>query len=127
MGKYEPLKSFLLSSRTDEVALSFDEIERLIGAALPPSQKHPAWWSNNPANNSMTRVWLDAGYRTEGLDLVARKVTFRRTGKGPQHVSSDGSPGLVERLQSALGGTVRVQPGFDLTKPTGEVWDAETA
>ena len=51
MGKYEPLKTFLLSSHDDEVALSFDEIERLIGAVLPPSQKHPAWWSNNPANN----------------------------------------------------------------------------
>jgi hypothetical protein len=127
MGKYEPLKTFLLSSHDDEIALSFDEIERLIGAVLPPSQKHPAWWSNNPANNPMTRVWLDAGYRTEGLDLIARKVTFRRTGKGRRQSGSDGPPGLVARLQSALGGTVRVQPGFDLTEPTGEVWDAQTA
>jgi len=32
----------------------------------------------------------------------------------------------VERLQRALGGTVTVAPGVDLTEPAGGVWDAET-
>ena len=35
---------------------------------LPPTaQAQRAWWSNNASNNVMTRVWLEAGFRTERL------------------------------------------------------------
>jgi hypothetical protein len=33
--------------------------------------------------------------------------------------------GWIARLRADLGGTVRVAPGWDLTNPTDEVWDAE--
>jgi len=35
----------------------------------------------------------------------------------------DNSPNIVERLWAALGGTVHVPDGVDLTEP---IWDAET-
>jgi hypothetical protein len=124
MGKYGPLKSFLLSSDAEELPLSFKEIEALLGAPLPPSQRHPAWWSNNPSNNPMTRMWLDAGYRTERVDIAGRRVVFRRAVRRAS--ASGGELGLVARLQAALAGTVRVAPGVDLAAPTGEPWDAET-
>ncbi|HWE98418.1 MAG TPA: hypothetical protein VG248_01330, partial [Caulobacteraceae bacterium] len=79
MGKYDPLKTFLQSSQTEEIALSFSEIEALLGKALPASRQYPAWWSNNPSNNPMTKVWLDAGYRTERVNVEAGRVVFRRT------------------------------------------------
>ena len=120
MGKYDPLRAFLLASNAEEVPLSFEEIEALLGAPLPPSQKHPAWWSNNPSNNTMTRVWLAAGYRTERLDIEGGRIVFRRSPKSTQM-----SGGVIERLQAALGGTVRLAPGVDLTEPTDEVWGAE--
>jgi hypothetical protein len=124
MGKYDPLKTFLQSNQTEEVALSFSEIEALLGKTLPASRQYPAWWSNNPSNNPMTKVWLDAGYRTERVNVEAGRVVFRRT----QVHRSDNptiSRNIVDRLQAALGGTVRVAPGVDLCEPTGEVWDAE--
>jgi hypothetical protein len=120
MGKYDPLKAFLISSDAEEVVLGFEEIEALLGTPLPPSKRHPAWWSNNPSNNTMTRVWLAAGYRTERLDIEGRRIVFRRSPNSTQV-----SGGVIERLQAALGGTVRLAPGVDLTEPTGEVWDAQ--
>lgn len=126
MGKYDPLKAFLQSTDAEEVALNFDEIEALLGAALPASQRHPAWWSNNPSNNPMTRTWLDAGYRTEQLDVGARKVVFRRAKpEDPGGARRSGVGGAVARFRAALIGTVRVAPGVELSEPTGEVWDAE--
>jgi hypothetical protein len=124
MGKYDPLRAFLLSSNAEEVSLRFEEIEALLGAPLPPSQKHPSWWSNNPSNNTMTRVWLEAGYRTERLDVDGRKVVFRRAARNGDN-GSERVLSIVERVRAALAGTVRVQSGYDLTNPTGEHWDAQ--
>jgi hypothetical protein len=127
MGKYDPLKAFLQASGAEEIALNFDEIEALLGASLPASQRYPAWWSNNPSNNPMTRTWLDAGYRTEQLHVGARKVVFRRAKPTVRRVEPhSGSGGAVARFRAALSGTVRVAPGVDLAEPTGEVWDAES-
>ena len=59
--------------------MTFAEIERVIGGKLPPNSLNiPAWWSNNPSNNVMTKVWLSAGFRTEQVDVKSRKVVFRR-------------------------------------------------
>jgi len=68
----------------------------------------------------MTRVWLDAGYRTERVNTASGKVVFRRAA-----VRSTRTAGLIERLQAALGGTVRVAPGVKLAEPSGELWDAD--
>jgi len=128
MGKYDPLRAFLISADAEEVVLGFDEIEALLGAPLPPSKRHPAWWSNNPSNNTMTRVWLAAGYRTERLDIEGRKIVFRRASNATpasKRGTSGRSGDVVERLQAALGGTVRIAQGVDLAEPTGEVWDAQ--
>ena len=125
MGKYDPLRAFLLSSNAEEVALRFEEIEALLGAPLPPSQKHPAWWSNNPSNNTMTRVWLEAGYRTERLDVGGRKVVFRRAAARNGDNGSERAPNIVDRVRAALAGTVRVQSGYNLTNPMDEHWDAQ--
>ena len=128
MGKYDPLKAFLISSTAEEIVLGFEEIEALLGSPLPSSKRHPAWWSNNPSNNMMTRVWLAAGFRTERLDIEGRKIVFRRSRRGA-HVGNDVAPGrrgsVVERLQAALAGTVRLAPGVDLTEPSDDAWDAD--
>jgi hypothetical protein len=133
--KYEPLKTFLARNGTSEVPMRFAEIEQVIGAPLPPvAYKHRAWWSNNPSNSVITLAWLDAGYKTERVDMASQRLVFRRS---PEHRitrPSSGAPALQERgakytsvlgaLRRALGGTVRVADGVDLTAPTGEDWDA---
>lgn len=120
MSKYAPLKSFLATRQTQEVPMSFHEIEELIHAPLPPvAYKHRAWWSNNPSNSVITRAWLDAGYKTERVDMNGGKLVFRRAEKMPRPTN------IVERVQAALAGTVHIPEGVDITAPTGEVWDAE--
>ena len=81
MGKYAPLGDFLRKQRVSRIPMTFVEIERLIGTKLPKSQQYPAWWSNNPFNNVMTQVWLDAGYKTEEVDVEGRKVVFCRSAR----------------------------------------------
>lgn len=122
MAKYEPLKTFLAGRTSSEVPMTFLEIEKLIGAPLPPAAfKHRAWWSNNPSNSVITHAWLDAGYKTERVNMGSQTLVFRRT----EIRSGATAEGWLGRLRSKLGGTVQVAPGWDLTAPTGEVWDAE--
>ena len=90
MGKYEPLGAFLRDQHAPEVALTFSQIEKITGVKLPPkAQHHRAWWSNNPSNNVMTRVWLEAGYESARVDINARKLVFRRVGKASRSNEAD--------------------------------------
>jgi hypothetical protein len=142
VSKYDPLGHYLKTRAASEVAMSFADIEKVIGGPLPPKAvNHPAWWSNNTSNNTMTKVWLDAGYRTERVDVSARKLIFRRSGRPINPVAEDdpqgASPsrrapsatvpgGLMSRLRAALGGSVRVAPGVSLAAPTGESWETDS-
>lgn len=129
MSKYEPLEHFLKSRQTEEVPMTFAEIERVIGRSLPQKASgHRAWWSNNPSNNVMTKAWLAAGYRTERVDMAARRLVFRRTSRAPDHSApapTSRGAGVLERLRAKLVGTVTIPPGVDITAPTGEDWDAD--
>ncbi len=128
MSKYDALGVFLKNQRSDRVPMSFSEVERVTGRKLPPSAaKHRPWWSNNPDNSVMTRVWLDAGFQSEQVDMAGRRLVFRRVRK-PQE-SADGSAGRREReyhpLFGALRGSMRIAPGTDLTKPADLDWGKE--
>lgn len=79
MSIYARLKDILEEKTEEAWKVSFSEIERLIGAKLPTSAfKYPGWWSNNPSNNAMTKIWLEAGWRTEKVDIAGQTVVFRR-------------------------------------------------
>ncbi len=126
--KYDTFKDYLASLRGQEVPLSFAEIERIIGRKLPASaRKYPAWWSNNPSNNVMTTAWLEAGYKSERVDVGSERLVFKRAAqtKGSTPPSEIGSNPLAN-LYGALRATLRLRSDVDLTRPTGEVWDAET-
>lgn len=124
MGKYEPLTRFLEARFTAEVPMSFKEIERVLGTPLPPSKQYPAWWSNNPSNNVMTKAWLEAGFQTERVDIGGERLVFRRV-KHLHPAGAKARPNLLERIQKRLGGTVTIPEDVDITEPTGEIWDAE--
>jgi len=129
MGKYTPLSEFLRSQRTNEIRMTFEQIERVIGNSLPPkAQHHRAWWSNNPSNNVMTKAWLDAGFRSEQVDLAARKLLFRRVSAHPPRAeeatppSGDAGGPNDHPLVGWMKGTVRIPPGVDLTEPADPEW-----
>lgn len=111
MGKYEPLGQFLRGQRRERIAMSFAEIERILGAKLPASKQHRAWWSNNPDNNVMTREWLEAGYETERVDIPGQKLVFRRRGK------AESQTGPRPSIFGCMKGMVTIAPGVDLTAP----------
>ena len=117
-GKYAPLESHLRDSGQEHLPMTFREIERVIDAPLPPSAfKHPAMWSNNPANWVMTKHWLAAGYRTEQVDMKNGRLVFRRA--APAAPPADAGGGSFARSFGALKGTVTIAPGVDLTAPIG--------
>jgi len=126
--KYGPLGDYLRKQRGSEVRMTFAQIERVIGGKLPASQYHRAWWSNNPWNNVMTKVWLDAGFVTEQVDIEGRKLVFRRVAKehtpmgqfeeAPQKQFASGRHPLF----GALKGLVRIPAGTDLTQPADPEW-----
>ena len=138
MAKYAPLADYLRGSGQDSVAMTFSDIERIIGAELPQSAfTHRAWWSNNPTNNVMTHAWLEAGYTTANVDMAARTLVFRKSapyGPAPEaggRVLRDEAraPAAADTVSfslvfGALKGTVTIKPGTDLTAPVEADWDA---
>src|SRR5689334_6869197 len=84
MGKYDGLGAYLRAQDREQIPMSFAEIEQVIGAKLPASQRYQAWWSNSTSNNVMTQVWLDAGYRTEQVDVANKRLVFRRMSSKPR-------------------------------------------
>jgi len=114
--KYDPLRRYLEGVET-VAELDFVEIERILGAPLPPSaRKHAAWWSNSAEGHVNAQAWLAAGFKTEGVDLAAGRIAFRREAsplEEPEHIPGS----LLERIRARLGGTVTVAPGVDLTEP----------
>jgi hypothetical protein len=125
MGKYENLGAFLQKQRAREVPLTFREIEKITGVKLPPkAQHHRAWWSNNAANNVMTKVWLEAGYESAQVDMSARKLVFRRVTKEPfPHLApAVAKKGERHPIFGALKDITRLVPGVDLTEPADPEW-----
>jgi hypothetical protein len=129
MGKYEPLGQFLRNQRNVEIPMTFREIEKVTGVKLPPkAQHHRAWWSNNPDNNVMTKVWLAAGFESAQVDMEGRKLVFRRVRDA--HDTPPRQPG-PKRLATkdgrhpifgALKDITRLIPGVDLTEPADPEW-----
>ena len=125
MSKYSALGDYLKHQRRDVVPITFAEIEKITGTKLPASaNKHRPWWSNNPDNSVMTKVWLEAGFATEQVDMPARKLVFRRVRKQNEvdGVAQSGGEKPFHPLYGAMQGLIRIMPGTDLTQPADPEW-----
>lgn len=81
-GRYAKLAVWLqeLSSQLDDAFLTFEEIERIIGAELPPSARsHRAWWANDPVSHPQSKLWLEVNWRVADVDLGIPLVHFSKT------------------------------------------------
>lgn len=117
MSKYSPLADYLNRQDREHVPMTFAEIERITGTKLPASAlKHRPWWSNNPHNSVMTKVWLDAGFESEQVDMAGRKLVFRRV-RGPKPTGGEGGEKPFHPLWGYMKGLVRIMPGVDITQP----------
>jgi hypothetical protein len=123
MSKYGALGEYLKHQGRDLVPMTFREIEKVIGGKLPASSRYRAWWSNNALNSVMTKVWREAGFESEQVDMASGKLVFRRVG-GPKDrkaaFSADEKP--FHPLYGAMQGLIRIVPGTDLTQPADPEW-----
>jgi hypothetical protein len=80
-GKYLALYRYLENRYADVTVLTFEQIEALLGFALPPlARTHLGWWATRAANGDAphSAAWTLAG-RTATPNLLARNVLFERT------------------------------------------------
>lgn len=77
-SKYQPLQDYLRQQGQNEVTLTIDAIEQLIGDRLPTSARlQRAWWSNRRRGAVQANAWLGAGYQA-AVDLAQGCITFRK-------------------------------------------------
>jgi hypothetical protein len=78
-AEYLPLYAYLEHRYASSVVLTFDQMEALMGCALPaPAGTERDWWTGaavHPDRHAAT--WMAAG-RTATPNLSARTVTFER-------------------------------------------------
>ncbi|MEZ5996933.1 MAG: hypothetical protein R3C25_14400 [Hyphomonadaceae bacterium] len=81
LRKYQALQYHLRRRNGRPEMLSFEDIEAIIGKALPQSAvKHRSFWANdNQAYHSHARAWMGAGYRVAYVDRDQKVVRFERT------------------------------------------------
>jgi hypothetical protein len=78
VSKYDPLFRHLCTVGDGPLAMTFDEIERLVGPLPRAATQQREWWTNDHGDSRrvQARAWLNAGRQVEAVDRVARRVTF---------------------------------------------------
>jgi len=81
-SKYTPLENFLrdIPATQNEVALTFEEIERILKSKLPSSAyEDRRWWDHEREGNHVNkRSWTNAGWKVQSLDVNERWVNLVR-------------------------------------------------
>ena len=80
MNDYEALRDYLARQSLPELTLSFDEIEEIVGGALPRAAQRASWWDSlrSPQEKMPQReACLAAGYVAMRLP-DSKGVRFRR-------------------------------------------------
>lgn len=87
-GTYDTLGTWLNQLTTDGVSLSFDQIEDILGAPLPPSARaHERHWRSYDGS-ALCRGIVDAGWRTAVVDVAAERVVLQRAFDTPSESGS---------------------------------------
>ncbi len=81
-GKYAPLYDWLKGrgQAVEMIALAFDELDRMLGGALPRSARmRRQWWANSASHRSpQAAAWLQAGWRVARVEREGGWVRFER-------------------------------------------------
>jgi hypothetical protein len=85
MSKYSKLTEHLVSWDSDDLTVSFEELEKILGFPLPRSAySYPAWWANQAGEgHSQSSAWQSVGWRTGELDIANERVSFSRRAATP--------------------------------------------
>jgi hypothetical protein len=137
MSKYDALCHHL-NRLQGPVELSFKEVEEILQFPLPASaRRYPAWWSNSGGTHVQAQAWMEAGYRTEDVDVALGKVRFvpevGAVGLGEMKQAKFETKGSTEASKPTDGatrhplfgiwkGTVTLLPDYDYTLPADPDW-----
>lgn len=80
-NKFDPLRDFLKQQTRDDFVLTYEEIEDIVGFALPRAAQRAEWWfDDTPEHPKLQRIAVrDAGFEAQRLP-EGNKVRFRREG-----------------------------------------------
>lgn len=124
MSKYAPLNAYLDTTNQDKIAMTFGDVERVLGFALPPSARtHRPWWANDPTGKHVqAKAWQEAGYGSAEVDLEAERLLFVRLNAAPAAKAA-----LAGRhpMFGAMKDMMLIMPGVDLTAPSDLPWGAD--
>jgi hypothetical protein len=82
ISKYCSLGEDLLQRETDQVTLTFSDIEEILGFPLPKSaRKFRTWWANDTTHSHAVNGWLNYGWRVREIDLSEQYVRLQRVAK----------------------------------------------
>lgn len=111
MGKYDPLRDYLVGLAGDEEPMTFGQVERLVGPLPESAREHRAWWGND-SYQSQSIAWQAAGWHVASVDQASGHVVFARGVKG-------GTPATRQRAQSVVGSYVDAQVIAPITAQQG--------
>ncbi|HTF96406.1 MAG TPA: hypothetical protein VL995_09760 [Cellvibrio sp.] len=80
--KYLPLDEWFCTQPDSKrrLTLTFEQIEKILGAPLPASSVKPSWWTNvYPKIQSHRTSWLNHGWLVDEYDPASRKIKFIRS------------------------------------------------
>jgi hypothetical protein len=85
VNDYDALRDYLMRQKLNELVLSFEAIEEIIGAALPRAAQRASWWDSlrSPEVHMPQReACLAAGFAAtrmpDGKSVRFRKIPDRR-------------------------------------------------
>jgi hypothetical protein len=79
-NKFNPLRDHLMAQKADELVLTYDDIEDILGFALPRAAQRAEWWfDDTPEHPKLQRIAVrEAGYDARRLS-EGNKVQFRKS------------------------------------------------
>lgn len=85
-NKYEPLYDYLIKQTRADFVLAFEEIEEILGFALPRSAQRAEWWDDGTPEHPKLQAEAirQAGYDSRRAPEGGR-VRFRRYSTLPSH------------------------------------------
>lgn len=78
-GKYRPLWLFLNESAEPVRAMTFADVERVLGFPLPSSSRKYVQHWHGYGGSAVARAISDAGWKATKVDLNGQTVTFVRS------------------------------------------------
>jgi hypothetical protein len=84
VNDYDALRDYLQRQKLPEFMLSFEEIEEIIGAALPRAAHRASWWDSlrSPQERMPQREACLAGGYVATRQPDGKSVKFKRMKKG---------------------------------------------